>query len=331
MKIAYYEKQGAARDVIQLGGMPQPQAQHGEVVVRVCASGVNPSDVKFRSGWNDLPLQFPRVVPHNDGAGEIIQVGEGVDKARIGTRVWIYEAQRGRAFGTAAEFVVVPEKNTVALPENASFEIGAALGVPAMTAHRCLFADGENSHGDIVGQAILITGGGGAVGNCAIQLAKWRGAIVIATASRPESLSAAREAGADEVINYKTEDVVARAREIAPRGIDHIVDVSFGDNIESSAKLIRNGGVVASYSTENNFAPTIPFRALMSKNATLQLVLVYTMSAAAHAAAARDINLALEAGALRPRIAARFSLDETAAAHEAVESGELVGKAIVLP
>lgn len=196
MQAAYYETQGAARDVLRYGEMARPEVALGEVLVRVRASGINPSDVKYRSGWSGLPLQFPRVIPHQDGAGEIEAVGEGIDSSRIGQRVWIYEAQSNRAFGTAAEYVAVAADKAVPLPTTATFETGAALGVPAMTAHRCLFADGP-----VQGQTVLVTGGGGAVGSCAIQLANWGGAFVLATASRDDTLEAARRSGADAVIN----------------------------------------------------------------------------------------------------------------------------------
>jgi NADPH2:quinone reductase len=209
MYAAWYEQQGVAGEVIQYGELPIPNPGANEVRVKVHASGVNPSDTKARSGWGGGSLQFKRVIPHEDGAGIIESVGEGVSSSRIGERVWIYEAQWGRPFGTAAEFVVVPSDRAIHLPDNTDFASGACLGVPAMTAHRCVFADGS-----VEGQTILVTGGAGAVGYYALQLAKWGGATVITTVSRPEQEQLVRAAGADYIINYKHEDVVQRIKEI---------------------------------------------------------------------------------------------------------------------
>ena len=182
MKAAYYEKKGPAAKVLMIGDQPEPQPSAGEVRVKVQVSGINPTDTKLRGGWDGVKdMPFPRIIPHQDGAGVIDRVGAGVPPSRVGERVWIYEAQRGRAFGTCAEYVAVPADNAVALPESASFETGACLGIAGMTAHRCLFQDGG-----IQGQAVLVAGGAGAVGQAAIQLAKWAGARVVATVSRAE-------------------------------------------------------------------------------------------------------------------------------------------------
>lgn len=327
MLAAWYEKQGAARDVIQYGEMPLPDPGAGEVRVRVHASGVNPSDTKVRSGWGGAPLPFPRIIPHRDGAGEIESVGEGVPTSRIGERVWIYEAQQGRPFGTAAEFVVVPSHQAVHLPDNTSFAEGACLGVPAMTAHRCLFADGA-----VNGQTILVTGGAGAVGYYALQLAKWGGATAIATVSRPEQARLAQDAGADQIINYKTEDVVKRIQEITgvERGIDRIVDVNFGANLAITNAVLRANGVVSSYASSGpDDRPALPFYPLMLHAVTIHLVYVYIMPEAAKQMATHDITSALEAGALRHNIARAFPLTSVAAAHEAQDSGQMIGKAII--
>lgn len=329
MYAAWYEKQGAAREVIQSGELPTPNPGAGEVRVKVHASGVNPSDTKSRSGWGGGMLKFPRVIPHQDGAGIIESVGEGVSSDRIGERVWIYEAQWGRPFGTAAEFVVVPSDRAVRLPDNTDFASGACLGVPAMTAHRCLFADGS-----IEGQTILVTGGAGAVGYYALQLAKWGGAKVITTVSRPEQEQLVKAAGADDIINYKQEDVVQRIKEITQakdgRGIDRIVDVNFGANLPITTAVLKPNSVVASYASGNaDDEPALPFYPLMLNGVTIRLVLVYVMPTAAKQMATRDITAALEANALRHNIARRFSLNEVAAAHEAQDSGQIIGKAIV--
>src|SRR3712207_5393389 len=238
MKAVWYERRGAARDVLQFGDMEAPDPQPGEVLVRIHATGINPSDTKSRSGAGARPNPWPRIIPHQDGAGVIERVGDGVDAGRIGERVWIYEAQLGRPFGCAAQYVVVSERNAVPLPEGVSFEEGACLGVPALTAHRCVHGDGP-----VEGQTILATGGAGAVGFYAVQFAKLGGARVIATVSREEQAQVAREAGADVIVNRRAEDVVGRIAEItgAPdgRGIDRIVDVAFGANLETTLKVLK--------------------------------------------------------------------------------------------
>jgi NADPH2:quinone reductase len=255
-------------------------------------------------------------------------VGAGVAESRVGERVWIYEAQLGRPFGTAAEYVVVPERNAVLLPEGVSFEEGACLGVPAMTAWRCVFADGP-----VEGKTVLVTGGAGAVGFYAVQFAKLGGARVIATVSRPEQAEAARRAGADVVLDRREPDLAARIAEATGaangRGIDRIVEVAFGANLDTTLKVLNPGGVVATYSSDAEPEPKLPFWSLVGLDATVRFVLVYVMSREAHAAAARGVNEALAAGKLQHDIGARFPLDEVAAAHEAVESGRTVGKVVV--
>src|SRR5215216_6647097 len=209
MRAAWYERKGAAREVLQVSELPIPEPGLGEVRVRVAVSGINPSDTKGRTGWRgqtDMP--FSQIIPHQDGSGTIDAVGADVPASHVGEQVWIYEAQRGRAFGTGAEYVVVPTSNAVRLPEGASFVDAACLGVPAMTAHRCLFADGP-----IARKTVLVTGAAGGVGQYAVQLAKWGGATVIATVSSAEKAEQARAIGADHVINYRDEDVVARVQE----------------------------------------------------------------------------------------------------------------------
>ena len=327
MQAAWYEKQGKAKDVINYGKMPIPSPDAGEVLVRVDASGVNPSDTKSRSGWGGIEMSFPRVIPHNDGAGTIESVGEGVDDSRIGERVWLYETQRGRPFGTAAEYAVVPAECAIALPENTSFAEGACLGVPAMTAHRAVFADGS-----VEGKTILVTGGAGAVGNYAIGLAKWGGAKVFTTVSRPEQAEIASSAGVDEIINYKTEDVVQRIKEIMgkERSIDRVIDVNFRANLPVTSAVLSPNGVIVSYSSANpDDRPELPFLSMQLINTTIRLILVYTMPEEAKQQAAKDIITALEAGALHHNIARSFSLNEVAEAHEAQDSGEMIGKAVI--
>ncbi len=326
MRAAYYEKQGAAKEVIHYQEMSIPEPGAGEVRVKIYASGVNPSDTKSRSGWGGIEQKFERIIPHQDGAGVIESVGENVDKSRIGERVWIYEAQLGRAFGTGAEYIVIESEKAIKLPDNTSFVEGACLGVPAMTAHRAVFADG-----DVKGQTILVTGGAGAVGNYAIQWAKWGGAIAIATVSSPEKAKIAEAAGADGIINYKNEDVVKRIQEITgrKRGINRIVDVDFTQNLSVADAVLRTNGVVAMYSANPGDAPALPMLSLMLRNITIRSILVYTMPQSAKEAAIKDITAALEAGALRHNIAQTFPLTQLAAAHEAQDSGKMIGKAIV--
>lgn len=327
MRAAWYEKQGTAKDVVKYGEMPLPDLKANEILVKIYASGVNPSDTKVREGWGGIPMTFPRVIPHNDGAGIIENVGEEVNKARIGERVWLYETQQGRPFGTAAEYAVVPENHAIALPENTSFAEGACLGVPAMTAHRAVFADGK-----VEGQNILVTGGAGAVGNYAIGLAKWGGAKVFTTVSRSEQAEVAKAAGADELINYKTEDVVQRIKEITgkERSIDRVIDVNFTANLPVTNAVLSPNGVIVSYSSANpDNRPELPFLSMQLINTTIRLILVYTMPEAAKQKATEDIIQALKAGALHHNIARRFALTEVAQAHEAQDSGEMIGKAII--
>jgi NADPH2:quinone reductase len=266
------------------------------------------------------------VIPHQDGSGLIDAVGPGVPRSRIGERVWIHEAQRGRAFGTAAEYVAIPSENAVTLPEGASFETGACLGIAGMTAHRCLFQDGG-----IQGQTVLVAGGGGAVGHAAIQLAKWAGARVAATVSRPEQEKIAREAGADLVVNRKNENPAERIKEFTRgAGLDRVVEVAFEANLELNRAVLKANGVISTYSSgPPDSAPRIPFSAIMRQGITVHFILVYVMSRDAHGAAARDLNAALEAGRYRPHVARAFGLDEAAAAHEAQESGRTVGKILI--
>jgi NADPH2:quinone reductase len=327
MCAAWYERKGAAHEVLQVGELAIPEPGPGEVRVRVAVSAINPSDTKGRGGAGIGPktMPFPRIVPHQDGAGVIDAVGASTPAARVGERVWLYEAQRGRAFGTAAAYVVVPSENAVRLPDRVSFLDGACLGVPAMTAHRCLFVDGP-----IAGTVVLVTGAAGGVGQYAVQLAKWGGATVIATVSSAEKAAQARALGADHVINYRDEDVAARVWEITGgAGVDRIVEVAFGANLPVSLQVVKTNGVIATYSSDADPTPTIPFGQFLGKDVTVRFILVYVMGEAAHQDAIRDITTALEAGLLHPVAVQRFDLDEIAAAHAAVETGHTAGKVLI--
>ncbi len=328
MRAAFYERKGPAREVLRIGELPDPQPGPGQVRVRVHASAVNPTDTKLRGGWNgDMTMPFPRMVPHQDGAGVIDRVGPGVAERRLGERVWIYEAHRdGRAFGTCAEYVVVPERNAIRLPDRIAFDWGACLGVPAMTAHRCLFQDGG-----IQGRTVLVSGGAGAVGLAAIQLARWAGARVVTTVSRAEQDAVVRVAGAHVILNRRTEDVAARIKSVTgDRGVDRVVEVAFEANFDLNRTVLKPNGAISTYATgAPDSVPRIPFYPTMFTGMTLHFVFVYVMPEDAHRLAAEDINACLEAGAYRPHIAQRFPLERVAEAHEAQDSGQSVGKLVI--
>ena len=325
MRAVWYETNGAADAVLTCGELPDPQPGPGEVRVSLRASGVNPSDVKARAGARG-PLAFPRIIPHSDGAGVIDAVGAGVSPSRVGERVWLWNAQWQRPNGTCAELVCLPEAQAVLLPANTGWDAGACLGIPASTAAHAVFADG-----DVTGQTVLVTGGAGAVGHYAIQLARWGGARVIATVSGAEKAAAARAAGADAAVNYR-EGNTAEAILAANGGekVDRIVEVEFGGNLAISNAVLRAGGVIAAYGSMADPNPALPFYPMMFNHSTVRMLLVYLLSATQRAAAVDRVNAALTDGALRHAIAASYPLAETAAAHQAVESGKLIGNAVVM-
>lgn len=323
MLAAWYERNGAARDVLQVGEQPDPLPGKGEVRVRLRASGLNPSDVKARGG--SRPVIPPWVIPNSDGAGTIDRVGAGVSRRRIGQRIWVYNGQWQRPSGTSAQYIALPAALAVSLPRKLSYREGACLGIPVMTAHRCLFADGP-----IRGMTVLVTGGAGVVGHYAIQLARWAGARVIATVSSEEKASHARKAGAHGVIDYRGENVGARLREVTGgAGIDRVVDVEFGANLPEYVKALRPDAVVATYASMKVPAPALPFYELMRLNFTLRMVFVYTMPPAAKARARADIARWISTGRPKFAIAARFPLRDIVAAHELVESGNKTGHVIL--
>ena len=326
MRAAEYIERGPAAQVLQLVDLHEPVPGPGEVRVRVMVSAVNPSDTKSRSARpGDSVMPFPAVTPHQDGAGVIDAVGPGVSPARIGRRVWLYMANRGRPRGTAADWTVVPSERAVPLPATASFAEGACLGIPAMTAHYALLSDGP-----LTGKVVLVQGGAGAVGFYAVQIAKWAGAAqVIATVSRPEQAVQAGLAGADLVIDRSTQDVAAAIRAAAPHGVDRVIEVAFGANLTTDLAVLARGGVIATYASDAQPEPAIPFRALMVKDATVRFVLIYEAPQSAHDAAARDINAMIAAGQMRHQIARSLPLTAIVAAHEAMESGRLVGKILI--
>jgi NADPH2:quinone reductase len=260
MDAAWYEKQGPARDVLVVGKMPDPEPGPDEVRIRVTASGINPGDVKKRQDAFGLGMPYPRVIPHSDGAGTIDRVGAEVSASRVGQRVWCYGAQSYRPFGTAAEYVVVPSTQAVPLPDGVLFEQGACLGIPGITAHRAVHVAGP-----VEERTVLVQGGAGAVGACAVQLAHRAGARVIATCRTESDKEIASRAGADEVL-LLDEKLAERIRALAPDGVHHVVEVAFAANLKINVQLLAQGGSIATYAT-NAPTPEIPFWQLVFINA----------------------------------------------------------------
>lgn len=322
MKAAWYEKQGAARDVLIVGEMDAAQPLTGEVRIRIAASGVNPGDVKKRQNAYGYGMPYPRIIPHSDGAGTIDAVGEGVSQEWIGRRVWCYGAQTYRPFGTAAEYTAVPVAEAAPLPQNVSFEQGACLGIPGITAYRAVHVAGS-----VEGRTVLVQGGAGAVGAFAVQLAHRAGARVIATCRSESDQTIAARAGADMVL-LSDETLVERIREVAPDGVHHIVEVAFGANIETDIEILAQGGSIATYASDV-FRPEIPYWPLVFSNASVFFIGSDDVPMEAKMKAARAINQALEAGWQGLEIAATFPLDAIAAAHEFVEHPAKAGRVIV--
>lgn len=325
MKAAWYERNGPARDVLNVGTMPDPEPGPGEARVRIAASGVNPSDVKTRGG--SRPMAGPRVIPHSDGAGTIEEVGPGVPAGRVGERVWIWNGQWGRPFGTAAELICVPAAQAVRLPDRTSFDEGACLGIPALTAYRAVTVDGSPE-----GRSVLVAGGAGAVGHYAIQFAKRLGAgPVIATVSSPEKAAQARAAGADLTIDYRREDVAERVGEATGRrGADRIVEVDAAANIGLVPSTIARDGVCVIYGSGKPDITT-QFGPMIMTGAALRFFIVYELAPAVREEAVARLTGWLEEGGVKHTIAAGFPLDDIAAAHEAVESGTVIGNVVVRP
>lgn len=325
MRAAWFESFGSAAEVLQIGELETPTAKSGEVLVRMHTSGVNPSDVKKRAGSFPNLLDAGPVVPNSDGAGVIEAVGDGVDASRVGERVWIYQAQFARRYGTAAQYVAIDSCRAVTLSDNTTFETGACLGIPVMTAHRAIFADG-----DVADQTILITGGAGRVGFYAVQWASLAGATVIATASNADDTAVCKAAGAHHVVNHRDRKVVdAIMSATSGELIDRVVDVEFGANLPLSVKVLKVGGVIATYSSTQVAEPTLPFFEMMYKDLTIRLIIVYAMPEAAKQHAIEDIEMALTANTLQHRIAESMPLDEIVRANEVIEQGSIRG-AVVL-
>ena len=323
MRAAYYEANGSAREVLRVAEVETPRPGRGEVRVRLLASGVNPSDVKSRAGLT-RKIAFPRVIPHSDGAGEIDAVGEGVSPARVGERVWLWNGQWRRPFGTAAEWIVLPSEQAVPLPAAVSMDAGACLGIPAYTGYQAVLLTGARQ-----GSTVLIAAGAGAVGHYAIQFAKQRKATVITTVSSSAKAEIARRAGADHVVDYKRENVGERIMAVTGnRGVDAVIEVDLAANARLLPNVLAPNGVVAIYGSGAPEA-SIPFQFLLQNSITLKFFLVYLMPPEERARATADITRMLESGELIHNVAQTFDLGDIVAAHEAVEAGQALGNIVV--
>jgi NADPH2:quinone reductase len=336
VKSIVYTRTGPA-DVLHLTDRPVPDVGSGQVRVKVVVSGVNPTDWKSRQGSGDGADLGETRVPNQDGAGVVDAVGDGVDTLRVSDRVWVWDAAFERPEGTAQEYVVLPVDQVVALPAEASFDVGASLGIPALTAHRALTSlDGGPTilaPGALAGRTVLVTGGAGAVSHAAIQLAVWSSATVITTVSSDDKAELARRAGAHHVINYRDEDVAEAVKRIAPGGADVVVEVNATANITSSVASVATGGTIAIYTSESQEFLPVPVRVSMTKNIRYQFILTYTTSPEQKASAVRAVAAAVADGVLgvgeeNGLPVTRFPLERTAEAHRAVEAGT-VGKVLI--
>jgi NADPH2:quinone reductase len=326
MRAVWYDRQGPANEVIVHGEIPTPEPGTGEVRVRLEASGVNPSDTYRRRGA--VPGEYPRVIPNSDGAGIIDKVGTMLPERWVGKRVWLYNGQRnGRWMGTAAEYICLAADLVTELPSHISYAEGATLGIPGMTAHGCVFAAGP-----IQGKIVLVTGGAGAVGHYAVQLAAWAGASVIATVSSEEKAERARAGGATHTINYRTEDVAARVRDITGGELaDHVVDVDLGGNLKATLAAVRDSGSIAYYASNGALEPSVPLRTIMAKNLTVRGFVLPTSAHADRKRAQLDIARFIATPGRILSVDGTFPLYQTAAAHLSVEQGGKVGTVVVEP
>lgn len=335
MRAVVYTRSGDS-SVLELVEREISEPGPGEVRVRIVRAGVNPTDWKFRSGGMG-ELSFPEIVPGQDGSGMVDAIGPDVTDFEVGDRVWTMLAQHTRPGGTAQEHVVLPVANVTALPDAASYDVGASLGVPAVTAHRALTtSEGGPTRlapGALSGLTVLVPGGAGAVGNAAIQLARWAGAVVISTVSGDEKAELAKAAGAQHVVNYREGDTVESIRELAPDGVDIVVEVAPAQNLRLDVQVIKPGGTIAIYANNGGDDVSLSVRETFSTNARFQWVLLYTVGRSALSAAAEDITAAVADGAFgvgddRGLPVHHYPLERTADAHAAVEGGA-VGKVLI--
>ncbi|OZC44435.1 oxidoreductase [Rhodococcus sp. WWJCD1] len=315
MIAAWYDSQGSAHEVLEVGTLPTPEPGPGEVRVRVQLTSVNPGDTKKRRGWLGSSMSYPRVVPHSDGAGFVDAVGSGVEQSRVGERVWVFGAQSYRAFGTAAQFTVVPEWQAVALPASVAPEVGACLGIPGITAHRAVFGDGS-----VEGKTVLVHGVLGGVGSLAAQLARWKGATVIGTVRTAADLEQARASGTKFAVALDDPDAKTQVREFAGGGVDRIVEVSFSDNIDFDAIVAKNDTIIAAYGTRDA-RPSLPFWPMLFDNITIRLLGSDDFSQEVKMTAARDLTDAASVGALSISVDDPLPLDRIADAHDRVDAG----------
>lgn len=325
MKAAWYERTGPAAEVLTLGEMPTPEPGPGEVRVRLACSGVNPSDVKTRSGQRSTTLPFPRIVPHSDGAGVIDRLGEGVEARRLGQPVWLWNAAWGRPHGTAAEYITLPEAQAVPCPEGLDMAAAACLGIPALTAWHAVHCGGG-----VAGRRVLVAGGAGSVGHYAVQMARLAGARqVIATTGSAEKARLALAAGADAALDYKTDDLPARMAELTGgAGIDRIIEVQLGGNIELNLDLIAPDGEMVVYGTDSSPIP-VPFVPMIMRNVCLRFFIVYNLSPADRIRALSGVSSLVARGALTHSIGARLPLAEIARAHDMVDQRAVTGNVVL--
>lgn len=330
MKAALYRRFGPAAEVIEIIEMPTPDPAPGEVLVEVHASGVNPTDVKLRAGTRaGATMDYPHIIPQSDGAGVVVAIGEGVESARLGQRVWLWNAQWRRAHGTGASHIALPAAQAVALPDAASFAEGACLGIPALTAWAAVLGDGP-----VAGQTVLVTGGAGSVGRYAVQMARLAGAEVITTVSLPEKAAHACSHAnpAHHVIDYRREDVAERVMEITGgRGVGRIAEVDFGANLAATERILADCGTVVAYASAASRTPELPFYPLMFRNIRLWMLIVYLLDDERRRAGEAALGRWLADGALSHAVAEHYALSATAAAHEAVEAGDRLGTVVIDP
>ena len=316
MRAATYRAAGPAADVLKVEDLPTPQPGPGEVRVKLAFSGANPSDVKSRSGASNRGWNFPVTVPHSDGAGVIDAVGAGVDASQIGCRVWVYNGQWERAFGTAAEYIALPVAQAVPLPDGVSFEAGASIGIPLMTAFHAVAACGS-----LIGRSVIVAGAAGSVGHYATQLARIAGARVIALISSAAKAAIAREAGAHDTVNYREEGVAARIKAITGgRGASCIIDLDGAGNGKHYAAWLEFGGKAVIYGS-NAKDVSVPFGPMISNFVTMYFFIVYRLPAQQMRETVNGVTQLLEAGLLKHPEAAIYPLDQIAAAHQRVEAG----------
>jgi NADPH:quinone reductase len=321
MIAAWYDRQGPAAEVLEVGELPDAEPGQGEVRVRLTYSGASPGDIKKRQAWLGSPMAFPRIIPHSDGAGVIDAIGQGADPARLGRRVWVYGAQSYRPSGTAAQATVVPEVLAVDLPDSVSDQTGACLGIPGITAHRAVFADGPVS-----GQTILVHGVRGSVGSLAAQLARWAGATVIGTVRTDAEVSKVSSIAADHVVSLQS-DPASAIRDFVPHGVDRIVEVALSANADLDAKVVRNGAVLSAYASPSE-RPELPFWPMLFANVTIRLLGSDDFPQAARDIAARDLSQAAQS-ALSIPVAKVFPLAQIAAAHQLMETGAPAGRVLL--